>query len=109
MTVALSTELDDELRLEARVLDLIHRVNTMRREAGLELTDRIRLTLPQSDADLLQHEQWIKDEVLAVLPHGTGTVNVVEGGLEVTNDEGTNKTVVANAAAVVRLDIPERR
>jgi uncharacterized protein (TIGR02058 family) len=50
-----------------------------------------------------------KDEVLAVLPHGTGTVRVVEGGLEVTNDEGTNKTVVANAAAIVRLDIPERR
>ena len=49
-----------------------------------------------------------KDEVLAVLPHGTGTVTVVEGGLEITNDEGTNKTVVANAAAVVRLDVPDR-
>jgi isoleucyl-tRNA synthetase len=73
VTVALSTEVDDELRLEARVLDLIHRVNTMRREAGLELTDRIRLTVPQSDADLLQHEQWIKDDVLAV---ELGTDNV---------------------------------
>ena len=50
-----------------------------------------------------------KDEVLAVLPHGTGTVSVVEGGLEITNDEGTNKTVVANAAAVVRLEVAERR
>ena len=46
--------------------------------------------------------------VLAVLPHGTGAVRVVEGGLEVTN-EGGNTTVVANAAAVVRLDVPERR
>ena len=45
--------------------------------------------------------------VLAVLPHGSGTVTVVEGGLEITNDEGTNTTVVANAAAVVRLDLPE--
>src|SRR5213592_718098 len=44
-----------------------------------------------------------KEQVLAVLPHGTGTVNVVEGGLEITNDEGTNKSVVANAAAVVGL------
>jgi uncharacterized protein (TIGR02058 family) len=50
-----------------------------------------------------------KEQVLAVLPHGTGTVRVVEGGLEIANDEGTNKTVVANAAAVVRLEIPERR
>jgi isoleucyl-tRNA synthetase len=66
VTVAVSTELDDELRLEGRVLDLIHRVNTMRREAGLELTDRIVLTLPESEAPLLRHEQWIKDEVLAV-------------------------------------------
>ena len=46
--------------------------------------------------------------VLAVLPHGTGTVTVVEGGLEITNDTGTNTTIVANAAAIVRLDIPEK-
>ena len=50
-----------------------------------------------------------KATVLAVLPHGTGTVTVVEGGLEITNDDGTNTTVVANAAAVVRLDIAEGR
>ncbi len=48
-----------------------------------------------------------KAAVLAVLPHGTGTVKIVEGGLEITNDEGTNTTVVANAAAVVRLDLAE--
>ena len=48
-----------------------------------------------------------KAAVLAVLPHGTGTVSVVEGGLEIANDEGTNTTVVANAAAVVRLDLPQ--
>ena len=46
-----------------------------------------------------------KAEVLAVLPHGTGTVTVVEGGLEIPNDAGTNSTVIANAAAVVRLDV----
>lgn len=46
-----------------------------------------------------------KDEVLAVLPHGTGTVNVVEGGLEIVNDAGTGSTLIAHAAAVVRLDV----
>jgi isoleucyl-tRNA synthetase len=66
VTVALDTELDDELRLEGRVLDLIHRLNAMRKEAGLELTDRIVVRLPQSDADLLAHADWIKGEVLAV-------------------------------------------
>ena len=65
MTVALDTELDDELLLEGRVLDLIHRVNTMRKEAGLELTDRIVLTVPE-DGDLLRlHGEWIKAETLA--------------------------------------------
>ena len=46
-----------------------------------------------------------KTAVLAVLPHGTGTVKVVEGGLEIFNDAGTSSTVIANAAAIVRLDI----
>ncbi|HEU4942376.1 MAG TPA: DUF5915 domain-containing protein, partial [Gaiellaceae bacterium] len=67
VTVALDTRLDPELELEGRVLDLIHRLNSMRKEAGLELTDRIEVTLPADQADLLeQHAQWIKDEVLAV-------------------------------------------
>ena len=43
--------------------------------------------------------------VLAVLPHGTGTVTVVEGGLEIADDEGNDSTVIANAAAIVHLDI----
>src|ERR1700746_1075610 len=50
-------------------------------------------------------DQVDKQAVLAVLPHGSGTVRVVEGGLEIPNDAGTNMTVIANAAAVVRLDI----
>ena len=44
-------------------------------------------------------------QVLAALPHGTGTVKVVEGGLEIVNDAGTGSTVIANAAAIVRLDV----
>ena len=46
-----------------------------------------------------------KAEVLKVLPHGTGTVTVYEGGLEIVNDEGTGSTVIAQAAAIVRLDV----
>ena len=47
-----------------------------------------------------------KEAVLAILPHGTGTVKVVEGGLEIKNDAGTDSTVIAQAAAIVRLDLP---
>jgi uncharacterized protein (TIGR02058 family) len=46
-----------------------------------------------------------KTVVLAVLPYGKGTVTVVEGGLEIPNDEGTNSTIIANACVVVSLDI----
>lgn len=50
-------------------------------------------------------DQVNKAEVLAILPHGTGTVTVVEGGLEIPNHEGTGSTVIANCCAIVRLDI----
>jgi isoleucyl-tRNA synthetase len=66
LTVALELALDEELELEGRVRDLIHQLNTMRKEAGLELTDRIVIILPQSQSEVLRHEQWIKDETLAV-------------------------------------------
>jgi isoleucyl-tRNA synthetase len=66
ITVAFDTSLDEELRTEGRVFDLIHQLNSMRKEAGLELTDRIVVTLPEAESDLLEHSDWIKEEVLAV-------------------------------------------
>jgi uncharacterized protein (TIGR02058 family) len=46
-----------------------------------------------------------KAAVLAVLPYGKGTVTVVEGGLEIVNDAGTGSTMIANACAIVHLDV----
>ncbi len=66
VTVALDLQLDEGLLLRGRVYDLIHAVNTMRKDAGLELTDRIRLIVPQSDRALLEHADWIARETLAV-------------------------------------------
>ena len=65
-TVALDTTLDDDLLVEGRVFDLIHAVNTRRKEAGLSITDRIRLWLAAADADLLAHREWIANETLAL-------------------------------------------
>jgi uncharacterized protein (TIGR02058 family) len=48
-----------------------------------------------------------KQQVLDVLPHGTGTCEVVEGGLRMPNPAGTDVTLIAHAAAVVYLDIPD--
>jgi isoleucyl-tRNA synthetase len=63
--VAVDTRLDDELRLEGRVFDLIHTVQRLRREAGLEITDRIVLTVTDAERDLLVHEDGITGETLA--------------------------------------------
>jgi uncharacterized protein (TIGR02058 family) len=45
-------------------------------------------------------------QVLARLPYGTGTVTVVAGGLEIGDDGGGDTTLIANACAIVSLDIP---
>jgi isoleucyl-tRNA synthetase len=66
-SVGLDLELDAELEQEGRVYDLIHALNALRKERGLELTDRIVVTLLRSDADLAErHGDWIKAETLAV-------------------------------------------
>ncbi len=65
LSVALDVRLDPELELEGRVYDLVHAVNTMRKEQGLEITDRIVLTLPDG-AELDRFLDWVKSETLAV-------------------------------------------
>ncbi|MGH3040479.1 MAG: class I tRNA ligase family protein, partial [Gaiellaceae bacterium] len=70
LSVALDVRLDPELELEGRVYDLVHAVNTMRKEQGLEITDRIVLTLPDG-GDLAAFAERIKSETLAVeIEHG---------------------------------------
>jgi isoleucyl-tRNA synthetase len=67
VTVALDLGLDDELLLEGEAYELIHTVNSLRKERGLELTDRIVLTVPGEMRRLIDaHGTWVKNEVLAV-------------------------------------------
>jgi isoleucyl-tRNA synthetase len=49
LTVGLDTEIDEELSKEGDVRDLVRGVQNLRKETGLEVTDRIRLTLYGSD------------------------------------------------------------
>jgi isoleucyl-tRNA synthetase len=65
VTVALDTALDDELLLEGRLYDRIHEVNVLRRESGLEITDRITLWIPDEDL-IAAHGDRIKAETLAL-------------------------------------------
>ncbi len=66
--VALQLELDDELRREGLAREIVHAVQNARKAAGLEITDRIDLTLA-GDPDLLgaaqAHQDYLAGEVLA--------------------------------------------
>ena len=66
--VALQLELDDELRREGLAREIVHAVQNARKEAGLEITDRIELALG-GDEELLEaareHEAYLAGEVLA--------------------------------------------
>ena len=50
-------------------------------------------------------ERVDKAAVASVLPYGKATVTVVKGGLDILSECGSKVTVMANAAAVVYLDI----
>ena len=45
------------------------------------------------------------EAVLEVLPYGQRHINVVQGGLEVPNESGSDATIIANAAVIVSLDV----
>lgn len=66
LSVGLDVVLDAGLLLEGRANDLIRHINAARREEGLEITDRIRLTLPEGDRELDAHLKMIQAETLAV-------------------------------------------
>ena len=75
--VALQLELDDELRREGLAREIVHAVQNARKAAGLEITDRIDLTLA-GDPDLLEaaraHQDYLAKEVLATSVSYDGTV-----------------------------------
>ena len=45
------------------------------------------------------------EAVLGVLPHGQKHIEVVAGGLELPSEDGSDATVIANAAVLVSLDV----
>jgi isoleucyl-tRNA synthetase len=67
--VALEVTIDDELRAEGWVREIVHAVQGARRDAGLEVSDRIVLVL-DGDARLLDaarvYEAYVAGETLAV-------------------------------------------
>jgi len=68
ITVALDTTLNEELLIEGIARELVNKVNTMRREQGFAVTDRIHVQLQTTDrvkTAFMQHREYICHEVLA--------------------------------------------
>ena len=52
-------------------------------------------------------EQVDPEAVAAMLPYGQAKVLVQRGGMDMARDDGTPGTILANAALLVSLDLPE--
>ena len=68
LTVALEVELNDELRQEGMAREIINRVQNIRKESGLEITDRISIVLSPNaeiEAAVKAFGDYIKSQVLA--------------------------------------------
>lgn len=67
--IALDTALTDELLSEGIAREIVNKVNTMRRDQGLAVSDRIALkleTTPRVQSCFEQHKEFIGNEILAV-------------------------------------------
>jgi isoleucyl-tRNA synthetase len=67
VSVAIDPTLTEELIQEGRAYDLVRQLNELRKQKGLDLTDRIDVRLPDEQAGLVaEYGDWIAAEVLAV-------------------------------------------
>jgi isoleucyl-tRNA synthetase len=68
VTVALDITVTEELKCEGTARELVKRIQNLRKSSGLEITDRIRVTLqssPESDAAVARFKDYIAQQVLA--------------------------------------------
>jgi len=92
LTVALDTEISDDLVLEGWARDLVRGVQTLRKDSGFEVTDRIRLVVA-GDEDLRRAFEacgdFVRQETLAVstewasgpaIPGSGGAMSDIEAG-----------------------------
>ncbi|MGD2168713.1 MAG: isoleucine--tRNA ligase [Chlamydiota bacterium] len=72
IAVVLETSLTDELKKEGLAREIVNKINTMRRELGFAVTDRVSLKIESSDFvknTYQEYKKYIDNEVLAVECH----------------------------------------
>ena len=96
LVVALDATITDELRAEGIARELVNRIQNIRKDTGLEVTDRIRVLLQQQGAleqAVRANEAYIKAETLANKILFADTLQ----GEEVAFDDIVTKIVVEKA------------
>ena len=89
LTVALDVSLTDELRQEGVARELVNRLQNLRKDSGLEVQDKIRVTLgqqPELEAAVQSFGDYIRTEVQALALSFAPDVN---GGSALEFDEYT--------------------
>ena len=69
LTVALEVTVTEELRREGIARELVNRIQNVRKSSGLEITDKINITLsknPQTDNAVNEYKEYICNQVLGV-------------------------------------------
>jgi len=90
LCVAFDTELSEQLILEGYAREIVNKVNTMRRESGFEVTDRVHVTIDADSAVKAAfdaHADYIRHEVLAT------TVDFAENGGTTWDLGGASATI----------------
>ena len=96
LVVALDATITDELRAEGIARELVNRIQNLRKDTGLEVTDRIRILLQKQDTleqAVRANEAYIKAETLANEILFTDTLQ----GEEVAFDDIVTKIAVEKA------------
>ena len=97
LTVALDSEITDDLRREGYVRDLVRGIQNLRKESGLSVTDRIVLTVG-GNAELKEAYQqfadFIEGETLASKSHWADTV---AGGTDIEAGEAVWSAALVKA------------
>ena len=68
LTVALDLTITEDLRLEGVARELIRSIQTLRKDSGFDITDRIKVTIPENDDNrtcLSKFSNYIASQVLA--------------------------------------------
>jgi isoleucyl-tRNA synthetase len=94
LTVALDVTISDDLRKEGIARELVNRIQNLRKESGLEVTDKIKLIIKKDgivDDAILINEKYIKNETLT---NELVLIDEVKNGIEIVFDDVNTKLFI---------------